>query len=103
MESPCAVSLIVVGSFTLFTVGCGCIVDLVLCSLCSWIFALCGVWYCEALVLLVGVSLYRGRTVLYALCMRLLVLSVWWCILHCCYVATAFFFFTAVQNTPPHG
>ena len=28
---PCAVSLIVVGSFTLFTVGCGCIVNWVLC------------------------------------------------------------------------
>jgi len=33
MESPCAVSLIVVGSFTLFTAGCGYIVNLVLCSL----------------------------------------------------------------------
>ena len=44
MESSCAVSLIVVGSFTLFTVGCGCIVNWVLCLLCGWIFhcVLCG-------------------------------------------------------------
>ena len=52
--------------------------------------SLCGMWDCEALVLLVGVSYYveflhyRGLTVLYALCMRLLVLSVCWCILRCC-------------------
>ena len=46
--------------------------------------SLCGMWYCEALVLLVGgflfytaeFLLYRGHTVLYALCMWLLVLSV---------------------------
>ena len=38
MECPCAVSLIAVGSFTLFTVGCGCIVNWVLCLLCGWIF-----------------------------------------------------------------
>jgi len=97
---PC---LIVVGSLTLFTVRCGCIVDLVLCSLCGWIFSLCGVWYCEALVLLVGVLLYHGHTVLYALCMRLLVLSVWWCILHCCKKKKSSGNITAVQNTPPHG
>jgi len=54
--------------------------------------SLCGMWYCEALVLLVGFFffnnaeflLYHGCTVLYALCMRLLVLSVCWCILRCC-------------------
>jgi len=33
MESPCVVSLIVVGSFTLLTVGCACIVNWVLCLL----------------------------------------------------------------------
>jgi len=45
MESPCAVCLIVVGSFTLFTVGCGCTVYLVLCLLCGWIFycVVCGI------------------------------------------------------------
>ena len=44
MESPCAVSLIVVRSFTLFTVGCGCIVNWVLFLLCGWIFhcVVCG-------------------------------------------------------------
>ena len=44
LESPCALSLIVVGSFTLFTVGCGCTVNLVLCLLCGWIFhcVVCG-------------------------------------------------------------
>ena len=53
--------------------------------------SLCGMWYYGALVLLVGVFfynveflLYRGHTVLYALCMWLLVLSVCWCILRCC-------------------
>ena len=35
MECPCAVSLIAVGSFTLFTVGCGCTINLVLCFLCG--------------------------------------------------------------------
>ena len=44
MECLCVVSLIVVGSFTLFTVGCGCTVNLVLCLLCGWIFhcVVCG-------------------------------------------------------------
>jgi len=90
MESPCAVSLIVVVSFTLFTVRCGCIVNWVLCLLCGWIFhcALCGtarhLLDCWLEFYYVEFLCYRGRTVLYALCMQLLVLSVWWC-------------------TPPHG
>ena len=45
LESPCALSLIVVGSFTLFTVGCCCTVNLVLSLLCGWIFhcVVCGI------------------------------------------------------------
>jgi len=51
MECPCAVSLIAVDSFTLFTVGCGCTVKLVLCLLCGSIFpcvvrAIAGHLYC---------------------------------------------------------
>ena len=51
MECPCAVSLIVVGSFTLFTDRCGCTVNLVLCLLCGWVFpcvvcAIAGHLYC---------------------------------------------------------
>jgi len=89
MESPCAVSLIVVGAFTLFTVGCGCIVNWVLCLLCGWIFhcVVCGTarhLYCWSEFYYVEFLHYRGGTVLYALCMQLLVLSVWWCILRCC-------------------
>jgi len=38
MESPCAVSLRVVGSFTVFTVGCCYVVEWVFCLLCDWIF-----------------------------------------------------------------
>ena len=38
MECPCVVSLIAVCSFTLFTIGCGCTVNMVLCLLCGWIF-----------------------------------------------------------------
>jgi len=88
MDSPCAVSLIVVVSFTLFTVGCGCTVNLVLCLLCGWIFhfVVCGIarhLYCWSGVFFYNIEflLYRGRKVVYALYMRLLVLSVWWCIL----------------------
>ena len=92
MECLCVVSLIAVGSFTLFTVGCGCIVNLVLCLLCGWIFhcVLRGTarhlyrWSGFFYFYDVQFLLYRGHTVLYALCMRLLVLSVWWCILRCC-------------------
>ena len=92
MECPCAVSLIAIGSCTLFTVGCGCTVNLVLCLLCGWIFhcVVCGIakhLYCWSGGLFfynAEFLLYRGCTVLYALCMRLLVLSVWWCILRCC-------------------
>jgi len=52
--------------------------------------SLCGMWYCEALVLLVGafftmqISCFIAGVLYYALCMRPLVLSVWWCILRCC-------------------
>ena len=88
---PCAVSLIVVGSFILFTVGCGCTVNWVLCLLCGWIFhcVVCGIarhLYCWSGFFFYNAEflLYRGRAVLYALCMWLLVLSVWWCILRCC-------------------
>jgi len=85
MECPCAVSLIAVGSFTFFTDGCGCTVNLVLCLLCGWIFpcVVCGIaghLYCWSEFFFfkynVEFLFYRGRTVLYALCMRLLVLSV---------------------------
>ena len=79
MECPCALSLIAVGSFTLFTVGCGCIVNLVLCLLCGCIFhcVVCGTarhLYCWSEFYNAEFLLYCGRTVLYALCMRLLVL-----------------------------
>ena len=70
METPCAVSLIVVGSFTLFTVGCGCIVNWVLCLRCGWIFnsAVYGtarhLLYCWLEFYYVGFLHYRRRTVL---------------------------------------
>ena len=73
MECPCAVSLIVVGSFTLFTVRCGCTVNLVLCLLCGWIFhcVVCGIarhLYCwSGFFYNAEFLLYRGCTVLYAL------------------------------------
>ena len=95
MECPCAVSLIAVGSFTLFTDGCGCTVNLVLCLLCGWIFpcVVCGIaghLYCwSEFFLNVEFLLYRRRTVLCAPCMWLLVLSVCWCIVRCCMCATA--------------
>jgi len=94
MVSPCAVSLIVVGSFTFFTVGCGCIVNWVLCLLCGCIFhcVLCGTarhLYCWSEFYYVEFLHYRGRIVLYALCVLLLVLLVWWCIVRCCMCATA--------------
>jgi len=66
MESPCAVSLIVVGSITLFTVGCGCIVNWVLCLLCGWIFhcVVCGterhLLYCWSEFYYVEFLRYRG-------------------------------------------
>jgi len=72
MECHCAVSLIVVGSFTLFTVGCGCIVNWMLCLLCGWIFhcVLCGtarhLLYCWSEFYCVEFLHYRGRTVLYS-------------------------------------
>ena len=84
-----------VGSFTLFTVGCGFTVNLVLCLLCGWVFpcVVCGIaghlLYCWSGFYCVEFLHYRGRTVLYALCVLLLVLSVWWCIVRCCMCATA--------------
>ena len=89
LVSPCALSLIVVISFTLFTDGCGCTVNWVLCLLCGWVFhcVVCGIarhLYCWSGVYYVEFLNYRGRTVLYALCMWLLVLSVCWCIVRCC-------------------
>ena len=66
MESPCAVSLIVVDSFTMFTVRCCYVVNWVFCLLCGWIFhsVICGtarlLLYCWSEFYYVEFLLYRG-------------------------------------------
>ena len=65
MESPCAVSLIVVDSFTMFTVRCCYVVNWVFCLLCGWIFhsVVCGTarhLYCWSEFYYVEFLLYRG-------------------------------------------
>ena len=55
---PCAVSLCVAGSFTVFTVRCCYTVDWVfLFTVCSWFFRCIVGVHCKALVLLIGVIL----------------------------------------------
>jgi hypothetical protein len=55
---PCAVSLSVAGSFTVFTVGCCYTVGWVfLFTVCSWFFHYIVGVHCKALVLLIGVIL----------------------------------------------
>jgi len=80
MECPCAVSLIAVCSFSLFTVGCGCTVNLVLCSLCGLIFT---VWY---VVLRGTCTVGRGSS----LQCRVLALSRVYCIICTMYAAASF-------------
>ena len=76
MESPCAVSLIAVGSFTLFTVGCGCTVNLVLCLLCG------GIFHC--VVCDVARHLYRWSVFLHC---RVLALPRAYCVICTMYAA----------------